>query len=395
MTAMSGSYDRPTGPPAPLPPPSAPRGRVREAGYSAPYTGPHAAPRPHPGDVPVERTRAGGEHDETVHGGRSAGRDDFDTELRAHEGPSDNGRGRRRRQGSAVVPAGSVTSRSLTLVVAIMCFLACLTAGGVYMVNQAASAWLNDIASEVTVQVEPRDGIDTDATVRDVTALLVAQSGIKAVKPYTAEESSALVEPWLGKSDVLKSLPVPRLIAVEIEQGAAPDMDALRALVATRFKNATLDDHRYWQKQIRTVTRTLALGGLGILMLVGAATTAIIISATRSSMASNREIVEVLHLVGATDRYIAHEFERHFLRLGVKAGLVGAFFAMLVFMLLPWGMEMLGGNVVTMAEMRRLFGAGVMDLAGYGVLIVVVVVIAGLCMLTSRFGVYHILDQQH
>ena len=44
------------------------------------------------------------------------------------------------------------------------------------------------------------------------------------------------------------------------------------------------------------------------------------------------DIVEVLHFVGASDRFIAREFERHFLRLGVRAGLTGAGFAMLVFM---------------------------------------------------------------
>ena len=97
---------------------------------------------------------------------------------------------------------------------------------------------------------------------------------------------------------------------------------------AERFKGVTLDDHRRWQQQIRTITRSFALGGLAILLLVGAATTAIIVSATKSAMASNREIVEVLHFVGATDRFIAREFERHFLRLGVRAGIVGAIWAM-------------------------------------------------------------------
>ena len=130
-------------------------------------------------------------------------------------------------------------------------------------------------------------------------------------------------------------------------------------------------------------------------MLVGAATTAIIISATRSSMSSNREIVEVLHFVGATDRFIAREFERHFLRLGIRAGLVGAILAMLVFLLMPTGMELLGGGAVTMAELRRIVGTGVLDVSGHVVLVVVVVVISGLCMLTSRFGVYRILNTQH
>jgi cell division transport system permease protein len=230
--------------------------------------------------------------------------------------------------------------------------------------------------------------------VRSAAAFRARQPGIRAVKPLSQDESAALVEPWLGQSDALKALPIPRLIAVEIDRSSPPDIERLRGQLATELPGAILDDHRHWQQQIRTVTRSLALGGLGILMLVGAATTAIIVSATRSSMASNREIVEVLHLVGATDRYIAREFERHFLRLGVRAGLVGAGCAMLVFMLMPMGMELVGGNAVTMAEMRRLFGAGVLDLPGYSVLVVVVIVIAALCMLTSRFGVYSILETQ-
>ncbi len=113
------------------------------------------------------------------------------------------------------------------------------------------------------------------------------------------------------------------------------------------------------------MTRSFALGGLAILLLVGAATTAIIVSATRSAMASNREIVEVLHFVGATDRFIAREFEKHFLRLGIRAGLVGAACAMAVFLSMRLVMEILGGGDITVAEMHRLVGAGGLDLAGY------------------------------
>lgn len=297
--------------------------------------------------------------------------------------------------GSApIVPAGTVTGSSLTLVISIMCFLACLTAGAVYMMNQSADAWLQDIASEVSVQVEPRDGIDTEKTLASVEALLKRETGVAAVKVLSLAESGALLEPWLGSSDAWKALPVPRILAVEVDRNSPPDLAEVRKKLVAAHAGVTLDDHRQWQQQIRTVTRSFALGGLAILVLVGAATTAIIISATKSSMASNREIVEVLHFVGATDRFIAREFEKHFLRLGIRAGLVGALFAMLVFFSMPWMMQLLGGGSVTLAEMHRMIGSGTLDAAGYVLLMMVVVVIAALCMLTSRLGVYRILNNR-
>jgi cell division transport system permease protein len=112
-------------------------------------------------------------------------------------------------------------------------------------------------------------------------------------------------------------------------------------------------------------------------------------------MASNRDIVEVLHFVGATDRFIAREFERHFLRLGVRAGIVGAIWAVVVFLGMPAVMEFLGGGAVTMAELRRLVGVTSLDLWGYLLLGIVVLVIAALCMVTSRIGVFRILNSQH
>jgi cell division transport system permease protein len=295
-------------------------------------------------------------------------------------------------QGNApIVPAGSVTGRSLTLVISIMCFLACLTAGAVYMMNQSASAWLKDIASEVTVQVEGRDKADSEKVLNDVAAFLNQQPGIVKARVLSLGESGGLLEPWIGNAEALKTLAVPRLIALELDRRTPPDFEPLRAKLASTFKGVFLDDHRQWQTQIRTVTRSFALGGLAILLLVAAATTAIIISATRAAMASNREIVEVLHFVGATDRFIAREFERNFLRLGVRAGLVGAVSAMIVFALMPTLMELLGGGTMSLAEMRRMVGSGTLDLVGYGVLAALVVVVAALCMLTSRFSVYRIL----
>jgi cell division transport system permease protein len=290
-----------------------------------------------------------------------------------------------------IVPSASIAGNALTVVIAIMTFLACLTAGGVYMVNQSANAWVNDIASEITVELDPIDTANIEKKVTLVSLFLAKQKGIKRVRPLTAEDSANLLKPWLGSTAALSALPVPRLIAVEIDRSNPPDIEVIKSALSQNFEGVTLDDHRRWQSEIRLITRSTALGGIAVLGLVAAATIAVIVSATRSAMASNREIIEVLHFVGANERFISSEFSRHFLGLGVRAALVGAVAAIIAFLLLPFLLHLLGGGAVTEADTRRLLGSGELDFGGYLLLLLVVVVVAALCMITSRFGVTRVL----
>ncbi len=294
-----------------------------------------------------------------------------------------------------IVPPGSVTGRSLIMVIGIMAFLACLTTGVVYMINKMAVEWQRKVTGEVTVLVEP-DGARTEVEKRagEIVEFLSRQIGVRDVKLLTLEESAELVEPWLGQIPAVKELPFPRLIAVNIDNANAPDMAALRAALATKFSGASLDDHRAWQQQIRRVTGSLALGGILLIVLVAAATVGIVVSAARSAMSSNKDIVEVLNFVGAEERFIARQFELHFLKLGIKAGLTGAAAAAMVFFLMPLIADFMSGTGAQ-AEFRRLFGTGRLDLYGYGALALVVVAIAAICQITSRYGVRHILNAQN
>jgi len=298
---------------------------------------------------------------------------------------------RYRARSSQLVPSASIAGIALTVVIAIMSFLACLTVGAVYMVNQSAKAWVKDITSEITVELDPINTADIEKKMTLVALFLAKQKGITQVKPLTADDSAKLLEPWLGQSAAISALPIPRLIAVEIDRSNPPDIALIKDVLTQNFEGVTLDDHRRWQAEIKTLTRSAALGGLAVLGLVAAATIAVIVSATRSAMATNREIIEVLHFVGANERFISREFERHFLGLGVRAGLVGALAAAVAFLLLPLLTHMLGGGIVTAAETERLIGTGELDLSGYFLCVLVVFVIACLCMVTSRLGVIRVL----
>ncbi len=299
------------------------------------------------------------------------------------------------RVNAPIVPPGSVTGRSLTLVITIMAFLASLTAGGVYLVFSAASVWTNNISSEITVQVQSRGNDTGDAKIQEIVKFLYDQNGVKQVLPYTREQSLKLVEPWIGKSEVLRSFAIPRLIAIEIDRDNPPEVPTLKKVLEAKYPGAHLDDHGLWRGEIHRLTRFLELAGIGMLALMAAATGAVIIAAATSALASNREIVSVLNFVGAEEKFIANQFEMHFLWVGIKAGVAGAGMAALSFLALPRITESMGSSAAAEAEIRRLAGAGTLDWGGYAVLVVVVVAVSLICKMTSRYGVRRILNQQN
>jgi cell division transport system permease protein len=232
---------------------------------------------------------------------------------------------------SPIVPRGSIAGRALVAVVAIMTFLASLTTGAVLLVSASAAEWQSEVASEITIQVRPVAGRDLERDSANVADAIRAQPGIAGVRAYTREESARLLEPWLGSGLSLEDLPVPRLIVARVVPGTPLDLAQLRSRVTQVTPSASVDDHRAWIERMRSMTGATLFTGLGILVLVIIATIISVSFATRGAMAANRPIVEVLHFVGAGDRFIADRFFRHFLRLGLEGGIIGGGAAMLAF----------------------------------------------------------------
>ncbi|HEY1978771.1 MAG TPA: ABC transporter permease [Xanthobacteraceae bacterium] len=290
-----------------------------------------------------------------------------------------------------IVPSGSIAGRSLTAVVAIMTFLAVITAGAVMIVVKSANDWQSDVGREITIQVRPIAGRNIETDVRTAVGLAGSTSGIADVRAYSKEESQQLVEPWLGSGLALGELPIPRMIVVKLQRGVVPDLAPLRTALKTQVPSAILDDHRGWIERMRTMADAAVIGGLAILALVVAATVLSVTFATRGTMAANRPIVEVLHYVGATDSFLAGQFQRHFLLLGLKGGAIGGGAAILLFALLgvinAWIAGTPGGD-----EAAALFGASSMGIGGYLAVFGQIILMAAVTALTSRRTVNHTLE---
>ncbi len=231
-----------------------------------------------------------------------------------------------------LVPTSSIAGRSLVIVIAIMTFLAALAAGAALMVADASVDWRREVAREASVQIRPMPGRDIEADVSRATAILVAAEGVRDVRVYSKAESEALLAPWLGQGLALAELPAPRMIVVKLDADKRADLDALRKELSVATPSAALDDHRMWVERLAQMARTVVAVAVLIFVLIVVAMGLAVAFATRAAMVGNREIIEVLHLVGAADKYIAQQFQRRFLALGLRGGLLGGGCAMAFFL---------------------------------------------------------------
>lgn len=297
----------------------------------------------------------------------------------------------RARNLSPIVPRASIAGRALVVVVAIMTFLASITTGTVLLVSASASEWQSEVASEITVQVRAIAGRDLD---RDATAVADAmrmQGGIVEVKPFTKEESAKLLEPWLGSGLSLDNLPVPRVIVARVQPGIMLDLEALRNRVTQMAPSASVDDHRAWIGRMRSMTGAIVLAGIGVLTLVIIATIISVSFAARGAMVANRPIVEVLHFVGARDRYIANRFLRHFLRLGLEGGVIGGGVAILGFGFSESIAGWFSGTPVG-DQFAALLGTFSLRPLGYVALVAQALLIAAITAWASRKTLFAVLD---
>ena len=297
-----------------------------------------------------------------------------------------------RRKGAApIVPEKSVAGRTLLLMITIMSFLSAVTLGGVVLVQKSAIAWSADVGREVTIQLRPVEGEVMESNLRTAVTLAETTPGVASARALTIEESQALLEPWLGAGLDLNSIEIPRLVVVQLADPVDADVESLQRNLAA-IKGASLDTHAAWRQQLNTMAGTIVLSGLLVLVLIGAATVLAIIFATRGAMATNREIVDVLHYIGASNKFIAGEFQGRFLSIGLQGGLLGAVAALLFFVMIGTA----AGNMLSSeagAQVGILFGRFALGIDGLIGIVAVIPVIAALTAITSRMTVRRFLSE--
>jgi cell division transport system permease protein len=211
------------------------------------------------------------------------------------------------------------SGRFLPWLIGLMVYLAALALAGALALDRALESWDRGLAGSLTVELPPaQDAGETDLAA--AVAALRASPGVSAARPLARAEVAALLEPWLG-ADLPQELALPRLIDVRIAGGT--DLADVRDRLAKAAPGAVLDDHRLWLDHLVAMVRSAEATAIGIVLLIGAAAVLSVVFTTRTGLAVHRDVIELLHLMGARDRYIAAQFERQAVLLGLAGGAIG------------------------------------------------------------------------
>jgi cell division transport system permease protein len=222
------------------------------------------------------------------------------------------------------------SARFLPWIIGFMVYLAMIAAAVALLVDHAASRWQRDLASQLTVELPAVLGEDFTARAERIDAavkIVSATDGVISTRLLGEAEVARLLSPWLGEAATELGVPLPDLIAVSLHPGAEPDVAALRLSLLEASPGAVVDDHAAFNARAMGFLRTVEVMAVSLLVLVLAATAGVVAFVARAGLSIHRQIVEIVHLIGARDSYVARQFQAQAFRFGFVGALIGSLLA--------------------------------------------------------------------
>lgn len=230
------------------------------------------------------------------------------------------------RRESPLLPVADAREAALFFVIGALCFLAALAALTTRGTYKAAEAWGAQIEGDITVVMRDTDR-RTAEQAADQTASL---ANVFEARVLSREEVDALLEPSLGPGGMPDGLPIPMLMAVQADMAVGDPSDDINQILDDLGIDGDVAGNAGYADNVRGALGVLRLVAMSIVALLSATAIAVIAFATHAALLARRDIVDVLHLSGAEDRYIAGLFERRFWILALQAGMGGAVAALMV-----------------------------------------------------------------
>ena len=213
----------------------------------------------------------------------------------------------------------------LPFITAFMVFVASITLATALIGNNIASDWNQHMNNNLTIQVLPDmkakyPSQEIEERISNITKILKQTPGVKSYYAMTKSETVNLLKPWIGdKIDIT----LPRIISVQISNVIPLNIKTLTKEIKDYSSLIKLETYENWMYEFKnTISAVQSL--LGVIIILILLTTAITISyATKSGLNINKKVINIMHMVGATNKYIATQFSRQMMILAISGGSIG------------------------------------------------------------------------
>ncbi len=236
-------------------------------------------------------------------------------------------------KGDRIVPPTGFTAQLTLFSAGAMAFLAVFALALALATGRLADRWSDALAGSVTVRVSA-PVTEQEAQVQTALSILQTTPGAGEPRLLPPEEMAQLLEPWFGPDMPVDALPVPALIDVPVT-GDDFDAEGLRLRLEAEAPGAVLDDHTEWRRPLVSAANRLRMLGIVSLVLIAAASAAMITLAAKAALAANGQVIRVMRLIGARDLTIANAFVRRFTRRAAVGSAAGTVLGMLAVAILP------------------------------------------------------------
>ena len=228
---------------------------------------------------------------------------------------------------ASLLPRQDGRDLALLFVVAALSLLAGLAAVGALAGHRAADGWRSELTGSATVVVRAQGTESADEAAAGAADVISGVKGVAEARALEAAKAEALIAPWIGPGALPPDLPTPRLVAVDLDRKNPATAAAIAAALKAHGVDADVDDHSRWSAQIMRAGAAVEGVALVVFALIVAVLAAVVAFATRQGLVARQEVVQALHLAGATDGYIARLFQARFARSAAQASLAGAVLA--------------------------------------------------------------------
>jgi len=282
---------------------------------------------------------------------------------------------------------GDGSARFLPWIIGCMVYLAALALAATMGADRLADRWRSDLSGTFSIQIPPNasgTASERERLLSDIVDIVAKMPEVASVHVIGDAEKRKLLEPWLGPGGLPEDVRLPDLVVVQLRPAAPSGLETVRTRVAGLTSDFTIEDHARWQGDMLAFTRSIELLASIIIGLIAAAAVTTVIFVTKTGLSIHRRVIEIVHLVGARDSYIAKQFLMHAMRLGLIGGIGGAGLAGLTLI----GLDRLLGNAQT-----SLLPTLALDLNQWLALAVVPIAVSIVAMITAHLTVLYVLGR--